>query len=203
MLASESSFHHEPVARSGRGKYRRRHPLRRAAGFQRRRQAPRQERSLRRGAPEYLKGRTSAGRARGSKAHDCVMLNARNNESDWDLVSGRKKVRVHVSGPVASRDFNSVSAFVYRGHGIGLVPSTYCDEAIARGRLVRVLPKWASPRFPVFALYSSRKFLPPRLGVFLRRWRPGRVRCGSGNRARPSHVVVDPKRVPRPESRTV
>jgi hypothetical protein len=56
------------------------------------------------------------------------MLNARNNETDWDLVNGRKKAHIHVSGPISSRDFNSVSTFVYRGHGIGLLPSTYCTE---------------------------------------------------------------------------
>lgn len=56
---------------------------------------------------------------------------------------------------------------VYRGHGIGLLPSTYCDEAIASGALVRLLPKWASPQIPVFAVYSNRKFLPLRLSVFL------------------------------------
>jgi DNA-binding transcriptional LysR family regulator len=90
--------------------------------------------------------------------YDCVMLNARNNESDWDLVDGRKKARIHVSGPISSRDFNSVSTFVYRGHGIGLLPSTYCDEALASGALIRLLPKWASPQIPVFAVYSNRKF---------------------------------------------
>jgi DNA-binding transcriptional LysR family regulator len=72
-----------------------------------------------------------------------MMLNARNNETDWDLVNGRRRARVRVSGPISSRDFNSVSTFVYRGHGIGLLPSTYCDEAFASGALIRLLPKWA------------------------------------------------------------
>jgi DNA-binding transcriptional LysR family regulator len=96
------------------------------------------------------------------------MLNARNGETGWDLVNGKKTVRVHVSGPISSRDFNSVSTFVYRGHGIGLLPSTYCEEALARGTLVRLLPKWTSPQIPIFAVYSSRKFLPLRLNVFLK-----------------------------------
>jgi len=30
-----------------------------------------------------------------------------------------------------------------------------------------LLPKWASPQIPVFAVYSNRKFLPMRLTVFL------------------------------------
>jgi DNA-binding transcriptional LysR family regulator len=95
------------------------------------------------------------------------MLNARNNETDWDLVNGRRKVRIHVTGQISSRDFNSVSTFVYRSHGIGLLPSTYCDEALASGALIRLLPKWASSQIPVFAVYSNRKFLPLRLNVFL------------------------------------
>jgi len=66
------------------------------------------------------------------KSHDCVMLMPKEQRARLDLVSGRRKVRVHVSGPVASRDINSASAFVHRGHGTGLLPSTYCDEAIAK-----------------------------------------------------------------------
>jgi len=118
-------------------------------------------------APKYLRGRALPTEPTDLKLHDCVLLNAKNNESDWDLVHGRSKARVHVSGQISSRDFNSVSTFVYRGHGVGLLPSTYCDEAIASGRLIRLLPKWTSPRVPVFAVYSSRKFLPMRLRSFL------------------------------------
>jgi DNA-binding transcriptional LysR family regulator len=118
-------------------------------------------------APDYLKGRKTPAEPADLRQHDCVMLNGKSNETDWDLVNGRKKARVHVSGPISSRDFNSVSSFVYRGHGIGLLPSTYCDEALANGRLIRLLPKWTSPPIPVFVVYSSRKFLPRRLSVFL------------------------------------
>jgi DNA-binding transcriptional LysR family regulator len=95
------------------------------------------------------------------------MLSGKNNQTDWDLVSGRKRTRVHVAGPISSRDFNSVSTFVLRGHGVGLLPSNYCDEPVARGELVRVLPEWTSPQIPVFSVYLGRKFLPQRLQVFL------------------------------------
>jgi len=116
---------------------------------------------------EYLKGRKHPLEPADLKLHDCVMLNARNNETDWDLVNGRKKVRIHVSGQISSRDFNSVSTFVYRGLGVGLLPSTYCDEGLASGSLIRLMPKWTSPQIPVFIVYSNRKFLPVRLSVFL------------------------------------
>ena len=91
-------------------------------------------------AATYMKGRKHPVEPADLKLHDCVMLNARNNEVDWDLVSGRKKARIRVSGPISSRDFNSVSSFVHRGHGIGLLASTYCEQALASGAL------WLRPR---------------------------------------------------------
>ena len=118
-------------------------------------------------APQYLKGRSPPAEPADLETHDCVLLNARNNETDWELVSGRRKVTVHVSGSVTSRDFGSVSGLVRLGHGIGLLSSTWCDEAIARGKLVRLLPQWASPEISLYAVYSSRKFLPSRLSLFL------------------------------------
>jgi DNA-binding transcriptional LysR family regulator len=118
-------------------------------------------------APEYLRARALPTEPADLKSHDCVMFNAKNNERDWELVSGRRRVTVHVSGPVAGRDINSASAFVQRGHGVGLLPSTYCDDAIGKGKLIRLLPKWVSSPIPIFAVYSSRKFLPLRLKVLL------------------------------------
>jgi DNA-binding transcriptional LysR family regulator len=118
-------------------------------------------------APEYLKGRKLPAEPAELTSHDCVMFNGKNNEAEWDLVSGRRKVRVRVAGPISSRDCQSVSAFVLRGHGIGLIESSYCEQPLARGELVRVLPRWASARIPVFAVYPSRRFLPSRVSAFV------------------------------------
>jgi DNA-binding transcriptional LysR family regulator len=117
--------------------------------------------------PEYLQGRKLPVEPADLRLHDCVMLHGKNNETDWDLTNGRRKVRVHVTGPISSSDHNSVTTFVSLSHGVGLLPSSYCDDALAAGRLVRLLPKWSSPEIPVFAVYPSRKFLPSRLQVFL------------------------------------
>jgi DNA-binding transcriptional LysR family regulator len=118
-------------------------------------------------APEYLQGRLPPARPQDLRQHQCVLLQARNNEVEWHLVSGKKSAKVRVSGPVAARDFHAVSAFTYRGHGIGLLPSTYCDAQIASGELVRLLPDWSSPEIFVHAVYPTRRFLPARLQVFL------------------------------------
>jgi DNA-binding transcriptional LysR family regulator len=110
-------------------------------------------------APEYLHGRLPPSRPEDLRQHQCVLLHARNNESEWHLVSGKKSIKLHVSGPVAARDFHAVSAFT--------LPSTYCDAQIVSGELVRLLPDWSSPEIFVHAVYPTRRFLPAKLQVFL------------------------------------
>ncbi len=99
--------------------------------------------------------------------HQCVILGGRNNEIEWELVKGRKTAKVQIAGSIASRDFQSVSDFTYRGHGIGLLPMTYCDGQIRNGKLIRLLPEWSSPEIVVHTVYPTRKSLPSRLHVFL------------------------------------
>lgn len=116
---------------------------------------------------QYLRGRKAPETPEDLKRHDCIMLHAKQNETEWEIVNGRKRAEICVTGPVSSSDFQSVSSFVYRGHGIGLLPTAYCEDEIRRGELVRVLPDWSSKSIDVHALYPTRNFLPSRLSLFL------------------------------------
>jgi len=118
--------------------------------------------------PEFLRAQKTPTSPADLQRLACIVLNGKNNEADWDLASGRKRTRVRVSGPISSRDFHSVSSFVHKGHGVGLLPSFYCDEALSRGKLVRLLPQWSSPPIPVFAVFTGRRFVPLRLELFLK-----------------------------------
>ena len=125
-------------------------------------------------APAYLDGRARPREPAELAGHGGVLLNALNNEAEWELVNGRQRARVRVTGSITSRDHRSVSFFVERGHGIGLLPSSYCDLKIERRNLVRLLPSWSSPPVSVHAVYPTRKFVPERVQVFLqalRAWR--------------------------------
>ena len=102
-------------------------------------------------------------------------LHARNNEAERHLVSGKKSIKLQVSGPVAARDFQAVSAFT-----IGATASAYYQRPIAMpnfasGELVRLLADWSSPEIFVHAVYPTRRFLPAKLQVFLedlKAWSP-------------------------------
>jgi DNA-binding transcriptional LysR family regulator len=118
-------------------------------------------------SPGYLKDRAAPATPEDLTNHHCILLNGRNNEAEWHLVNGRKSVKLHVAGPLSSRDFQSVSAFTYKGHGIGLLPSSYCEQEIRRRDLVRILPEWSSPEIFVHVVYPTRRFIPSKLQVFL------------------------------------
>jgi DNA-binding transcriptional LysR family regulator len=117
---------------------------------------------------DFLKGRKMPTEPEELKGYECVLFNAKNGAANWDLVSGRRRLRIRVTGTISSRDCQSVAAFVLRGHGIGLLETGYCDQALARGDLVRLLPRWTSADIPVSAVYPSRKFLPPRVSAFIK-----------------------------------
>ena len=89
--------------------------------------------------------------------HQCILLNGRNNEAEWHLVSGRKSVKLHVSGPVASAGFPGVSAFTY-----GARHRSVAIDLLRRGNqetnLVRILPDWSSPEIFVHVVYPTRRF---------------------------------------------
>jgi DNA-binding transcriptional LysR family regulator len=117
--------------------------------------------------PGYLNERQIPATPEDLKTHQCVLMNGKNNEAQWSLENGRKKISLRVAGTISTRDFNSASYFTHRGHGIGLLPFNYCKELLDRGELVRVLPEWASPKIPVHVLYPTRKFIPAKLRIFL------------------------------------
>ncbi|CAN7174814.1 LysR substrate-binding domain-containing protein [Rhizobium sp. LjRoot258] len=125
-------------------------------------------------SPGYLQEHGVPSRPEDLSGHRCVLLNGRNNEAEWHLINGEKSIKLHVTGPVAVHDVQSIRAFACRGHGIGLLPSNYCEDQIAGGDLVRVLPEWSPPTVFVHLVYPTRRFLPSKLQAFLaelKRWK--------------------------------
>src|SRR5262249_12922335 len=89
-------------------------------------------------------------------------------EFEWELVNGKRRARIKLSGAVSASDLNTVHEMAMRGQGIAFAMESFYSEAASTAGLQRVLPAWSSDRWPGHAVYSSRKFLPLRLQLFLR-----------------------------------
>lgn len=53
------------------------------------------------------------------------------------------------------------------GIGIGLLPDFHASDAVADGRLVRLLPRWTTPSVDAHALYPSHRSLSAKVRVFV------------------------------------
>jgi len=69
----------------------------------------------------------------------------------------RQQLEVSVSGRVSVDDYAAMAELVASGQGFGLLPSVHVQEGVAAGRLVRVLPEWASRSGHVYLVYPTRQ----------------------------------------------
>jgi DNA-binding transcriptional LysR family regulator len=81
---------------------------------------------------------------------------------DWTLetADGRKQV-VRVVPRLGCEDMAAVRDAAIDGLGIAILPDHVCRDAIAAGRLVRVLPAWHGLQGIVHLVFTTRRGLPP------------------------------------------
>ncbi|MCB9645046.1 MAG: LysR family transcriptional regulator [Deltaproteobacteria bacterium] len=116
-------------------------------------------------APRYLESAPAIRRASDLERHACVRFSTAHG-SKWRLIGPRGEVEVPVGGPVRADDISFCLSAAASGAGIAFLPSMFVAEAIADGRLVRVLPRFASRKAPVHLVYPSRRHQPAKLRVF-------------------------------------
>ncbi len=93
-------------------------------------------------SPAYLAARTAPRVPADLERHDCLCYWREHADDAWTLARGKQAVavrarsRYHVDNPEAVADA------ALHGLGIAMLPGYLCDDALADGRLVRVLPGW-------------------------------------------------------------
>lgn len=74
--------------------------------------------------------------------HHCLCYWRESSDDAWTLVRGTQCERVQVRGRYHVDNPEAVADAALAGLGVALLPGYLCDEALAGGRLVRVLPGW-------------------------------------------------------------
>ena len=70
--------------------------------------------------------------------------------------------------PVLRSDDTTLTLHAVRaGMGLALLPAWLVDEDIERGVLTRVLPAFSAPAVTLFAVYTSRQYMAPKLRSFI------------------------------------
>jgi DNA-binding transcriptional LysR family regulator len=117
-------------------------------------------------SPEHLKRRKPPKAPGEVLDHPCLVFGSRTG-AVWRLESGAQKVDLKIQGRLAVNDLDLLRALTVSGLGIALLPHLGCADAIASGRLVRVLPEWTSEENPIHAVYPSSRHLSSKVRAFV------------------------------------
>ena len=93
-------------------------------------------------APSYLAGAGTPLTPAELGGHSCMCYWRERFDDAWLLVAGAQREQVRVRGRYHANNPEAVCDAALGGLGIALLPRYLCSDALADGRLMRVLPAW-------------------------------------------------------------
>jgi DNA-binding transcriptional LysR family regulator len=121
------------------------------------------------GAPLYFAKRPAPLEPRDLTSHACINLRLPTYGGfyAWEFAKGGRELRVRVEGPLAFNLARLAVEAALGGDGLAFVLEQTVEDAIADGRLIRVLGDWC-PLFSGYHLYyPSRRQLSPALALLI------------------------------------
>jgi DNA-binding transcriptional LysR family regulator len=119
------------------------------------------------GAPEYIR---KHGRPRSPEdlpSHRSLVFTEPRPMQELVFARGGREVRVRLNAVMMSNDGGALMAALRRAVGLAAVPSFMARGDLEAGRIEPVLLDWSLPEYRVFAVYPHRRFVSPKVRVFL------------------------------------
>ena len=100
--------------------------------------------------------------------HACVRFRRSNGAvALWSLKDNSRTIEVKVSGPLIANDFPTMLGAALEGMGLAQVPEPIAAEALAAGKLVRVLEPFTPMAPGLFLYYPGHRQILPKLRAFI------------------------------------
>lgn len=96
--------------------------------------------------------------------YDCLRFAAR---SEWTFFKNGKSFVLPIESRVSVDEFPTLQALAEEGLGLALIPNMLVHEALASGRLVRVLADWKGENNPMSLVYPAQRYQQPKVRVFV------------------------------------
>jgi len=119
------------------------------------------------GAPAYVAAHGAPEHPHELADHRCVQFSLSDHADRWTFHRGTDVVPVPVDGVYRVSSSLAVRDALLEGFGLSLVPRRYVASDLAAGRLVELLVGWTCDRTPIYAVYPSRRYVVPKVRVFL------------------------------------
>lgn len=118
-------------------------------------------------SPTYLARRGTPRTIDDLARHELLAVPVSGPASDLSRLRGRGGRRLDLVPRIRVNDLVALATLAEEGSGIAFLPDYVARDGIARGTLRRVLPRTTITRYPMHALYPSRRHLPRRVQVVL------------------------------------
>jgi len=123
------------------------------------------------GAPQYFDAQGRPVRPDDLRELNCLVLASQRTDAIWEFEKAGERFKVRVSGDVAAMDPQVLHRVVLQGGGVAMLPEWIVDESVATKRLEVVLSAYEAlhwgRRNAVYAVYPTRRHLPPKVSAFL------------------------------------
>lgn len=80
---------------------------------------------------------------------------------------GGRQVPLRLQPVMKSDDTTLTLHAVRAGMGMAFLPEWLIDDDLAAGRLVRLVPEYTAPAVTLFAVYTSRQYMAPKMRSFI------------------------------------
>ena len=118
-------------------------------------------------APEYLQARGTPRAPQELESHNCLVFADSAHFRDWSFEKDGQRTVIHARGNLRCGDTNVLRVAAVNGLGVLMLGSFIVAEDLQAGRLVPILSDYMMGRFGVFAVYANRRFLPPKVRLFV------------------------------------
>lgn len=118
-------------------------------------------------APDYLARHGAPPQPDALADHDGLGPGSVRQALRWALSGPGGRAEATIRCRLAAGSLSVQREAAIAGLGIARLPTFVCQDALASGSLIRVLPEWHPDAVPLQAVYPSRRLLTPKVGAFL------------------------------------
>ncbi|WP_211949178.1 LysR family transcriptional regulator [Cupriavidus yeoncheonensis] len=115
--------------------------------------------------PAYLKARGTPEVPADLVGHELLDIFAGNVEWRMDKGAETESVRVHMR--FSANDTSTIRTVLLNGTGIGWLPDYLCEEDLATGTLIHVLPGWGRGKRDIHAVFPQHRTVSPKVRSFV------------------------------------
>jgi DNA-binding transcriptional LysR family regulator len=120
-------------------------------------------------SPGYLAAHGTPKKPADLAEHSCILFRnpITGQPFEWELRRGSQVVEFAAKGRLTVSDVDAMLGACVSDVGIAQVMALGSEQLLANGKLIDIFPTWNGERFPLYALFPSRRHPPAKVRAFI------------------------------------